>query len=422
MDASIIIIGDEILLGQVVDTNSSEIARTICRDGWNTVQTIVVGDNEDDIRSAIEQSLDASDLVICTGGLGPTKDDITKHVLMSIFGGEEVWRDDVLENVKRVFAARGLTLNELTRRQALVPTSCQVIQNRLGTAPGMLFRKGAKALISMPGVPFEAVDMLHNGAMPAIRELFMPDVERRHRTLIVSGITESDLAEKLATWEESLPGCLHLAYLPSPGLIRLRLDGVCDTKLNVACEFDAVFDRALHELTALTGEYLINDGDAAVAEILINKLRASGLTVATAESCTGGNIAHAITLVPGCSDVMKGGVVSYANEVKIRLLGVAESDITAHGAVSREVVTSMAEGVCRATGAVCSMATSGIAGPGGATPDKPVGTVWIAVHTPRGTRAGCFHLPGSRTRVIDRATTEAMLMLIKELASASAFQ
>lgn len=411
MKASIIIIGDEILLGQVVDTNSSEIARTLAPDGWQTVLTRVTGDNADDIRDAIEQAMACSDLVVTTGGLGPTKDDITKTVLMSIFGGHPEFNPEVLENVERVFARRNLRLNALTRNQALVPTSCRVIQNRVGTAPGMIFRRGNKALISMPGVPFEAVDMLHHGLMPAVREMFMPDILMRHHTLIVSGITESDLAERLAEWEEALPAFIHLAYLPTPGYIRLRLDGsYADADI-----LENAFQSALSSLTALVSPFLIHDGDASLAEILINRLRAEGLTVATAESCTGGNIAHAITIVPGCSDVMLGGVVSYANEVKTQVLGVAEDDISNHGAVSEEVVTAMARGACRITGASCAMATSGIAGPGGGTPEKPVGTVWIAVSTPRGTTAKRVQLPGNRQRVIERATSEAILMLIKNL-------
>jgi len=411
MQASIIIIGDEILLGQVTDTNSGEIARTLCRDGWQVAQTRVVGDNGADIREAVDQALKVSDLVITTGGLGPTKDDITKHELMNIFGGNEVLDTVVLANVERVFARRGLKMNELTRNQALVPSSCRIIPNRLGTAPGMLFSRDGAVLVSMPGVPFEAVDMLHRQVMPTVRELFMPDMKVRHHTLIVSGITESDLATRLSDWEDRLPSCIHLAYLPQPGLIRLRLDGALDN----AGLLDAEFYRALDQLTALTGDILIHNGDASVAEILIEKLRAANLTVASAESCTGGNIAHAITLVPGCSDVMLGGVVSYANEIKAGLLGVSQADIDRYGAVSEPVVRQMAEGVCRATGALCSVATSGIAGPGGGSPDKPVGTVWIASHSPEGTVARCYHLPGSRSRVIERATAEALLLLIKNI-------
>lgn len=411
MKASIILIGDEILLGQVVDTNSSKIARALTLEGWQVVQTRVVGDDGSEIRRAVEQALAASPLVITTGGLGPTKDDITKRVLMEIFGGELVLNPQVLENVERVFAQRGLKLNDLTRSQAMVPSSCRVIPNRVGTAPGMIFRRGESVLISMPGVPFEAEDMLRNGVLPAVREMFMPDVTQKHHTLIVSGITESDMAEHLATWEEALPPFLHLAYLPTPGFIRLRLDGVHTN----AALLEKEFATALLSLKSLTAKYLIHDGDASLAEILISRLREQGLTVATAESCTGGNIAHSITLVPGCSDVMLGGVVSYANSVKTGLLGVREHDLKEHGAVSEPVVRAMAEGVCKATGAACAMATSGIAGPGGGTPDKPVGTVWIAVATPRGTEAGCIHLPGNRQRVIDRATSEALLMLIKLL-------
>ncbi|MDE6694090.1 MAG: nicotinamide-nucleotide amidohydrolase family protein [Muribaculaceae bacterium] len=407
MKLSIVIIGDEVLLGQVTDTNSGAIARMLGPQGWQVVETRVVGDDAAAISGAVAHAMSQSDLVITTGGLGPTKDDITKTVLTDYFGGELITDPTVTENIGRVFARRGLQLNDLTRAQAIVPSSCRVIQNELGTAPIMWFEKDGKVLVAMPGVPFETEGMLHRSVADAIRRHFMPDIDIRHHTLIVSGITESDLATHLAEWECGLPESLHLAYLPTPGYIRLRLDGA-----GVAPD---VYDSYLSQLRELAAGWLIHDGDATPAGILIERLRAKGLTVATAESCTGGNIAHQITSVAGCSDCYMGSVVSYSNDVKERVLGVRAADIESHGAVSEPVVLSMARGAASVMHTQCAIATSGIAGPGGGTPDKPVGTVWMAVHTPAGTVAQCRLFAGDRDRVIARASAEAIMMLICHL-------
>lgn len=403
MKASIVIIGDEILLGQVTDTNSGEIARALGPMGWEIVTVRVVGDTAGAIKGAIDSAMAEADLVITTGGLGPTKDDITKRVLLDIFGGELREDPDVLANVEDVFARRGLALNDLTRSQALVPTSCRVIQNVFGTAPIMWFEADGKVLISMPGVPFETVGMLRKSVLGLIAERFTPGEQFLHKVFIVRGITESDLAERLAHYEASLPVGMHLAYLPNPGYIRLRLDS------------NAPFAGKDEELRQAIADVLVHDGDATPAEILLEKVRAKGFTVATAESCTGGNIAHSITAIAGCSDCYVGSVVSYANEVKSNVLGVNMADIEACGAVSEQVARQMAEGACRALGADCAVATTGIAGPGGAVLGKPVGTVWMAAHTPAGTVARLYHFPGNRQRVIDRATAEALFLLSAQL-------
>lgn len=407
MKLSIVIIGDEVLLGQVTDTNSGAIARRLGPQGWQVVETRVVGDDAAAISAAVAHAMSQSDLVITTGGLGPTKDDITKTVLADYFGGRLITDPSVTENIERVLAKRGLQLNDLTRAQAIVPSTCRVIQNELGTAPIMWFERGGKVLVAMPGVPFETEGMLRRSVADAIRRHFMPDIDMAHHTLIVGGITESDLASHLAPWESELPAGLHLAYLPVPGYIRLRLDGK-----DIA---PAVYDEYVGRLKELTAPWLIHDGDATPAEILIERLRENGLTVATAESCTGGNIAHRITSVAGCSDCYMGSVVSYSNDVKERVLGVPAADIESHGAVSEPVVVAMARGAARVMRTHCAIATSGIAGPGGGTPDKPVGTVWMAVHTPAGTVAQCRRFAGDRDRVIARATAEAIMMLIRHL-------
>ncbi len=411
MKLSIIVIGDEILLGQVTDTNSGAIARTFDPLGWQVASVSTVGDDARDISDALNRAFDSSDFVITAGGLGPTKDDITKKVLMENFGGRLVRDESVSENIRRVFDLRGLRLNASTEAQAMVPSSCRVIQNLYGTAPIMWFERDGKVLVSMPGVPFETEGMLPEVARQAT-EHYHSDMQLLHRSAMVTGITESALSERLENYERGLAPGLHLAYLPTPGLIRLRLDGhakVDDT------EFRQVFDRAFSKLCHELGRNLIYDGDATAAEILLDTLRRRNLTVASAESCTGGAIASRITAIAGASDVYLGSVVSYSNDVKHKVLGVSVDDLAAHGAVSRPVVEQMARGVCELTGARCAMATSGIAGPGGGSPEKPVGTVWMAWCMDGKVNSHEFHFPGNRARVIDRATTEAMLQLVNHI-------
>lgn len=411
MKLSIIVIGDEILLGQVTDTNSGEIARTLGPMGWEITGTLVIGDDRRTIIQTIDQALRHNDLVITTGGLGPTKDDITKAAMTEYFGGGLIKDMSVVENIREVFEKRGLKLNPLTEAQALVPSSCEVIQNKLGTAPIMWFEHKGKVLIAMPGVPFETAGMLHDSVAEKIKEHFTSGQTIMHHTFMVSDITESDLAIMLNDWESGLPGHLHLAYLPTPGLIRLRIDGISPDKDFITDEMD----RASKELRDILGSLIIHDGDAAPAEILLGQLSRLRLSVSTAESCTGGNIARCITSVSGSSVSYMGSVVSYSNDVKMHLLGVRDDDLGLYGAVSRPVVEQMAEGVSHAVSTDCAIATSGIAGPGGGTADKPVGTVWIAVKSPSGIISRQFHFPGDRSRVIDRASTTAILMLVKEL-------
>ena len=402
---AIVVIGDEILLGQVTDTNSGAIARAFGPEGWDIAGITTVGDDAEGIRRAVERALERADMVVTTGGLGPTKDDITRGVLMGIFGGELRHDAAVEENIRRVFRLRGLDLNRLTAAQALVPDSCTVIQNRFGTAPLMWWDVEGKSLVAMPGVPFETEGMLPEVVARA-NERFAPGEAVHHHSMIVTGITESALAERLEGFEASLDADTHLAYLPNPGYIRLRLDSRTD---------EEAFRSAVRRLLDEVEPFLIYDGDATPASILIDTLRRRELTVATAESCTGGNIAHLITAIAGASEVFTGGVVSYANEVKCGILGVNSADIEAFGAVSREVVEQMAAGACRAAGARCAMATSGVAGPGGGTPDKPVGTVWMAWCVDGKVTSQLFRFPGDRSRVIDRATSEALLGLVKRL-------
>ena len=411
MTSSIIVIGDEILIGQVIDTNSGDIARMVNPYGWRVNDVQVVGDDASQILRAIERAFESSDVVLTTGGLGPTKDDITKSVLCQYFGGELYENAEVLENVKEVVTKRGLKLNTLTATQAVVPSSCQVIQNEVGTAPLMWFEKDGKVLVAMPGVPFETQHMFPKEVLPRLLNKFQSDIAIEHRTILVTGWSESRLAMEISDWEDALPSYIHLAYLPKPGLIRLRLDGTHHDKDFINQELD----RYKTELIERLGDDILHDDDLTPPEILLYHLNRLGLTVATAESCTGGNIAHQITSIAGSSSAFMGSVVAYSNDVKHRVLGVKNDTLEAHGAVSIPTVEEMAQGACQVIDTDCSIVTSGIAGPGGGTPDKPVGTVCIAVKSPRGIVSATHHFPGNRSRVIDRATTTAIITLIKEL-------
>lgn len=416
MKLSIIVIGTELLLGQVTDTNSGDIARHIAPYGWEVNDVQTVDDKAADIYRAIDRAFELSDVVITTGGLGPTKDDITKGVLRDYFGGELVEDPAVLENVKDIVSRRGFRLNDLTAAQAIVPTSCRVIQNRVGTAPIMWFERDGKVLVAMPGVPFETREMFQSEVFPQLRKKFHSDVDIEHAVLMVTDYTESGLAEKIASWEEALPPYLHLAYLPKPGLIRLRIDGAHADKDFITAEVR----RAASELHEMLGDAVLATDDLTPAQILLRECVKRGLTLATAESCTGGNIAHELTLIPGSSEAFVGSVVSYSNEVKMSLLGVSEKTLADNGAVSLPVVHEMAEGALRATGAQVAVSTSGIAGPGGGTEEKPVGTVCMAaaVAMPDGTvvcDTYTKHFPGNRGRVIDAATTRALIIAIKLL-------
>ncbi len=407
MKLSIVIIGDEILLGRVTDTNSGLIARALSEQGWHVESVRTVGDTAEAITAAVHAAMAESDLTVTTGGLGPTRDDVTKNVLMSVFGGELRMDAAVTENIEHVFASRGIKINELTRLQAMVPTSCSVIQNTVGTAPIMWFEKDGKILVAMPGVPAETRTMLPV-VTERIEDFFhtVPDVMRREFT--VTGISESALAQRLAAFEDSLPDGYKLAYLPSPGEIVLRLEGTPDA-----------FGGQCDKLVSLLGDNFAGAGKLSPAELLIECLRHRKLTFGTAESCTGGNIAALITSVSGASEVFSGSVVSYSNAVKTNVLGVGETTFQAHGAVSEETVRQMAEGARRVLGTDYAAATSGIAGPGGGTAEKPVGTVWTAIAGPRGTQTRLLTLMGDRRAVIDRASATVLTDTVQMIESDS---
>ena len=413
MNVEIIVIGDELLIGQVTDTNSGWIARHVNPLGWNVKSVKVIGDNESEILKAIDEGFAQADLVLTTGGLGPTKDDITKEAMRKYFGGSMVYDTEVEKNVLEVVEKRHLKINDLTAAQAYVPSSCRVIQNRVGTAPIMWFEREGKVLVAMPGVPFETEQMMEREVIPQLMHHFCSDEHIMHRTFIVIDYSESALAMKLEQFENGIPESIHLAYLPRPGIIRLRLTGRSADGDKLAADMD----RLSSQLHDLLGNSIISYEDKPVAAILGDMLRERNLTVSTAESCTGGNIAHEITEIAGSSDYYVGSVVSYSNEVKQSVLGVSPSVLAAEGAVSKPVVEQMCRGVGALLRTQCSIATSGIAGPGGGSLEKPVGTVWICVQCGEKQVAERCHFPGTRDRVIDRATMTGMLMLIKLLRS-----
>lgn len=411
MNVEIIVIGDELLIGQVTDTNSGWIARELNHMGWEVTEITTVRDRAREITDALDSSFARVDVVLMTGGLGPTKDDITKQTLCRYFGGKLVFDESVYANVEAIFARRHLQMNASTHDQAYVPDVCTVIQNPVGTAPVMWFEREGKVLVSMPGVPSEMKTVMQETVIHRLRQHFRDHSAILHRTCLVKDFTESRLSESLTGFEKQLPACIKLAYLPTPGVIRLRLTARGDDE----AQLQPLIDGEFAKLKVLLGEHIFCDTDATLAGALGQILARRGETLATAESCTGGNIAHEITRVAGSSAYFKGSVVAYSNEVKEHVLHVSPQTLEQCGAVSRETVLQMTAGVQRLLSTHCAIATSGIAGPGGGSAEKPVGTVWIAVRYGERDRAECFHFGGDREQVIARATQSALLMLVQLL-------
>ena len=406
MNVEIIVIGDELLIGQVTDTNSGWIARELNHIGWEVTEITTVRDRSREITDALNSSFGRVDVVLMTGGLGPTKDDITKQTLCDYFGGKLVFDESVFANVEAIFRRRKLTMNDSTRNQAYVPNVCTVIQNSVGTAPVMWFERNGKVLVSMPGVPTEMKTVMKEAVISRLREYFQDHSSILHRTCLVKDFTESRLSETLSDFEAQLPACIKLAYLPTPG-VRLTARGDEESYLQ------KIIDDEFFKLRTILGSHLFCGSDTTLAGALGSILTERGETLATAESCTGGNIAHEITRVAGSSVYFKGSVVAYSNEGKARVLNVSSETLSGFGAVSRETVLQMVSGVQRLLSSDCAIATSGIAGPGGGSVEKPVGTVWIAVRYGERSEAECFCFEGDREQVIARATQSALLMLIQ---------
>ena len=411
MLAEIITIGDELLIGQIVDTNSAWIGQQMNQVGFKVHQITSVSDNREHILSALAEASQRVQMVLITGGLGPTKDDITKKTLAEYFGTDFVFSQEAYEDVEYLFKIRGREVTPLNRLQAEVPSNCTVLRNRVGTAPGMWFEENGVVYASMPGVPHEMKYLMENEVLPRLKSKFKTPFIL-HRTLLTQGIGESFLAEKIADFEDQLPPHIRLAYLPAAGSVRLRLSGWGEETF-----IRNEMSRLVADLQERVKEYLYGFDEDTIAGVLGDLLRKNGLTISTAESCTGGNIAHLLTSIPGSSSWYMGSTITYSYESKTELLGVPKEVIEKHGAVSEEVVTSMVNNAKKLLGTSCAVATSGIAGPGGGTPDKPVGTVWIAVSSPRQTIAKKVLLGDNRLRTIQVASETALNMLRKLLIS-----
>ena len=408
MRAEIITIGDELLIGQVVDTNSAWMAEKLNEQGIELYQITSVHDDREHIIHALNEAFSRTDIVLTTGGLGPTKDDITKHVLCEYFNTHLVEDAHVRAHIEALYQDRQDVLNRLTATQWLVPECAEILENRVGSAPLMIFHKGEKLLASMPGVPYEMKIAMEEQILPYIFKTQNANHQSQilHRTLQVSGIPESSLAILLEDYENHMPSSLHLAYLPKDGIIRLRLSSYGEIS-------EVEMQQWYNELKHLTADYLIAETDAPIEVILGHILTSKGKTIATAESCTGGKLASLLSKHPGSSAFYYGSIISYDNSVKEHILDVPAQLIKTHGVVSEEAVRVIAESVRGKLQTDYAIATSGIAGPTGGTKDKPVGTVWIAWATPEGTTAECFHLGKLREQVTDRACMKALINMIK---------
>ncbi len=413
MKATIITIGDEILIGQIVDTNAVFISQRLNAIGCTVTERRTIGDGAQQIISSITESMSQSDVVIVTGGLGPTKDDITKHTLAQIFESQLVNDPQVAAHVKNLVESRGMIYNHLNQAQSLVPQCCEVLHNAHGTAPGMWFTTPqGGAIVSLPGVPFEMKNLMEDEVLPRLQARFSL-CAIIHRTMISVGIPESQLAIKIEAWENSLPSHIKLAYLPSPGRVRLRLSAYEVDSDSVTQQINDKFK----ELESILGDAVLGYENITAEEILHNHLLTSGQTIAVAESCTGGAISSKFTAMAGASAYFMSGITTYSNDSKIEFLGVSSEVLETHGAVSQEVACQMALGARLRSASDFAISTTGIAGPTGGSVEKPVGTVWIGISSKDKTYAILKNCGTDRSQIIARATAEAISMLKNEIIS-----
>ena len=410
MLAEIITIGDEILIGQIVDTNSAWMAQKLNDAGIGVKQISSVSDDRQHILDALKLAAIRADLIIITGGLGPTKDDITKKTLASYFNTGLRCDAVSLENVKSIFSKYNRPMLDVNLRQAEVLESCVTLQNKNGTAPGMWIEQEGKIYVSLPGVPFEMMYLMEEEVIPRITSAFkLPVIS--HHTILTAGLGESMLAEQISDIEDSLPQHIKLAYLPKLGMVRLRLSGYGEDKEPLNHEISAISKRIVHRL----GNYVIAEADLSLEKSVLDFMNERHLTLSVAESCTGGALSHLITQHPGCSAVFLGGAISYSNNLKEIMLGVSAQTLEHFGAVSEETAKEMATGAINTYRSDYSIAISGIAGPDGGTPEKPVGTVWIAVANSAKVIARKFEFGSRRIQNIERSVTSALTMLFKLL-------
>lgn len=410
MNINLINIGDELLIGQVVNTNASWMSAFLNENGMRVKSVFTIADNADAINLALQQALEAADAVIITGGLGPTKDDITKHTLCTFFGSQLVLHEPSLNNVRQIFSKRNYPMTPLNEAQAMVPACCRVLLNKWGTAPGMWFEADGKVVVALPGVPAEMQGLMRKDVVPLLLEKFSIE-SIYHKNVWTFGIGESFLSDTIEQWELSLPQNIRLAYLPKEGMVRLRLSAYGNDKTQLEQRVATEVER----LNALVGEYVFGYDDDTLESVVGRLLSSKGKTLATAESCTGGNIARMLTSVPGASAYFLGGVVAYANEAKEQLLGVKHATLEQYGAVSQQTAEEMARGVRECFGTDYAIATTGIAGPDGGTEAKPVGTVWIAVADRQGAEARCFSFGEGRERTVMRASYQALRWLQQKI-------
>lgn len=398
-------IGDELLIGQVINTNAAWLGEHLSEAGFQLDSVLTIGDSERAILDAFDACMDA-ELVLVTGGLGPTADDITKPTVCKFFDTELEFCQAAYDNVLSLFKRCGFQMSERNRSQAMLPKSCVYIPNTYGTAPCMWLEKKGVVFVFMPGVPFEMKGIFTDELLPHIKARFH-SVPYEKRVIMTTGIGESFLADRIKEWEEALPGFLSLAYLPQYGMVRLRLSG----RHEDADLLHVTLDDQVKKLTQLIPEYIFSMQDQPIERTVFDLLMNNEMTFASAESCTGGNIAHVITLIPGSSDVFKGTAVTYATPMKTKVLGVPAELIEKHGVVSQQVVESMAEGVRNLMEADFGVATTGVAGPSGGTEENPIGTVWIGLASPSGVVSKRFNFGKDRENVINRATIAAYEML-----------
>lgn len=412
MQAEIITIGDEILIGQVIDTNSAFIAKQFNKIGVSVYQITSVQDDKQHILKSLKEAEDNADIIIITGGLGPTKDDITKHTLCEYFEDELVHNEAVLQNVESIFAKfSNNPISQVNRNQALVPSKAIALLNKFGTAPGMWFEKNGKVFVSLPGVPFEMKALIDDEVIPRLRKQFQfPYI--LHQTLLTYGLGESALAERIELWEDQLPKFIKLAYLPSPGRVRLRLSAKAMDKQLVTTEMEKQIALLLPQIADVFVGY---ETDESIEAIIGQQLISLGKTVATAESCTGGKIAELFTANAGASNYFKGSIVSYATEAKVNVLNIPEALIKTHSVVSHEVAQAMASSVLKLMKTDYAIATTGNAGPSKGDADAEVGTVIIAIATKNSTYSEEFNFGNHRVKVINKAVNKAFEMLQKEI-------
>ena len=408
MKLDIISIGDELLIGQTLNTNAHWISKEMNAIGFAIREHVSIADTTEAIVNAVENALNNADVVLITGGLGPTKDDLTMPTLNQYFGGKLVRNEAVYRHIEEIITTRGYVMNQNNQDQAMVPDNCKVVHNANGTAPGLWFEKDDKVLVAMPGVPYETKAIVTDTIIPWLKTKYdLPEII--NQMVYTQGIPESMLAEQIADWEDGLPESIKLAYLPSPGRVKLRLSSTGKDRQ----QMQAVIDKEIELLHQIIPDNIYSAENEDLGALIGELLKAENKTLATAESCTGGYIAHLITRIAGSSEYYKGSVIAYANEIKVNTLGVNAVDIDQYGAVSQQVVEQMAIGVQQKMQTDYAIATSGVAGPSGGSDEKPVGTVWIAVATPEGVISKKYQFGKLRDVNIERAAISGLGMLRK---------